>query len=95
MDRQVEYQISGPEVEILLNDLLDIYGYDFTSYSRASLVRRINRLFALDRHPSFAEFRYRYAQVLLHFGGAGAERGVVAFGDAAQLGVRVEEGQRH
>ena len=55
----MEYQISEPEVEILLNDLLEIYGYDFTSYSRASLVRRINRLFALDKHPSFAEFRYR------------------------------------
>ncbi len=45
-------------VEILLADLLEVYGYDFTDYSRASLKRRINRLYALDKFPSFAEFRY-------------------------------------
>lgn len=44
---------------MLLNDLLELYGYDFTGYSRASLKRRINRLFTLDRFPSFAELRYR------------------------------------
>jgi chemotaxis protein methyltransferase CheR len=42
-----------------LNDLLETYGYDFNDYSKASLKRRINRLFTLDRFPSFAEFRYR------------------------------------
>lgn len=51
--------IKDDEVEILINDLLEIYGYDFNDYSRASLKRRINRLYALDRFPSFAEFRYR------------------------------------
>lgn len=50
--------ISDEDVEILLNDLFERYGYDFTDYSRASLKRRINRLFSLDRFPSFAEFRY-------------------------------------
>lgn len=47
------------EVEMLLSDLLEVHGYDFTSYSRASLVRRINRLLLIDRLPSFAELRYR------------------------------------
>lgn len=51
--------INEHEVDILLNDLIELYGYDFTDYSRASLKRRINRLFALDKFPSFAEFRYR------------------------------------
>lgn len=51
--------IREEEVEILLNDLLDTYGYDFTDYSKASLKRRINRLVSLDKFPSFAEFRYR------------------------------------
>lgn len=51
--------IKDEEVAILLNDLLEIYGYDFTDYSKASLKRRINRLFSLDKFPSFAEFRYR------------------------------------
>lgn len=53
-----ESAIKDPEVETLIQDLLDIYGYDFTNYSRASLKRRINRLFSLDKFPSFAEFRY-------------------------------------
>lgn len=54
-----ESEIKDSEVEILIHDVLDIYGYDFTNYSRASLKRRINRLFSLDKFPSFAEFRYR------------------------------------
>ena len=53
-----ESAIKDFEVELLLNDLLEIFGYDFTSYSKASIKRRINRLFSLDKFPSFAEFRY-------------------------------------
>jgi chemotaxis protein methyltransferase CheR len=51
--------IKDADVDILLNDLLDQYGYDFTDYSMASLKRRVNRLFAIDKFPSFAEFRFR------------------------------------
>jgi chemotaxis protein methyltransferase CheR len=51
--------ITDDEVEVLINDLLEVYGYDFTNYSRASLKRRINRLFYLDKYSSFAEFRYK------------------------------------
>jgi len=47
------------EMEILLNDLFTRYGYDFTEYSKASLQRRVQRLFMVDRFPSFAEFRHR------------------------------------
>ncbi len=46
-------------VETLLSDVLEVYGYDFTGYSRASLKRRIVRLFELDGFVSFAEFRYK------------------------------------
>jgi len=53
-----ESVIKDAEVETLLNDLLELYGYDFTNYSKASIKRRINRLFSLDKFPSFAEFRY-------------------------------------
>jgi chemotaxis protein methyltransferase CheR len=53
------YPVNDADVEILLNDLLDKYGFDFTGYSRASLKRRINRIFSLDKHTSIAEFRYR------------------------------------
>lgn len=47
------------EVEHLLNDLFELYGYDFTNYSRASLKRRIIRLCSLDRFTSYTELRYR------------------------------------
>ncbi|MHA4893838.1 CheR family methyltransferase [Pedobacter sp. PWIIR3] len=52
-------QIDDEQVEHLLSDLLENYGYDFTGYSRASLKRRINRLYGLDKALSFAEFRYK------------------------------------
>ncbi|GAB3323270.1 protein-glutamate O-methyltransferase CheR [Larkinella ripae] len=51
--------IEDDEVDLIVNDLFEVYGYDFTNYARASLKRRINRLFILDKFPSFAEFRYR------------------------------------
>jgi len=51
--------IRDDEVDLLLNDVMDRYGYDFMHYSRASLKRRINRLMMLDRFPGFAELRYR------------------------------------
>jgi chemotaxis protein methyltransferase CheR len=54
-----EFQVSPEEVEIILRDLLEVHGYDFSSYSRASLIRRINRLIGLDRLSSFAEFRFK------------------------------------
>src|SRR5450432_6348 len=55
----MEFTIQYEELEILLNDLFTGYGYDFTGYSRASLQRRIQKLFTLDKFPSFAEFRHR------------------------------------
>ena len=51
--------VSDEEMEQLLSDVLEIHGYDFSDYSRASLSRRVNRLILLDKFPSFAEFRYR------------------------------------
>jgi len=51
--------ISDEQVEVLLSDLLEQYGYDFTGYSRASLKRRILRLYLLDKAVSFGEFRYK------------------------------------
>lgn len=51
--------ISDEQVEILINDVLEHHGYDFKGYSRASLKRRLSRLYSLDKHVSFAEFRYK------------------------------------
>ena len=50
--------INDEQVELLILDVLEQYGYDFTGYARASLKRRILRLFTLDKQVSFAEFRY-------------------------------------
>ena len=55
------------ELDILLNDLFTRYGYDFTEYSKASLQRRVQRLFTLDKFPSFAEFRHRLQNDPLYF----------------------------
>src|SRR5690606_9434110 len=51
--------LTDDEVEIILNDIMEVYGYDFTDYARASLIRPILRLISNDRFVSFAEFRFR------------------------------------
>lgn len=56
---QATIPLTDDQVEQILMDLLDIHGYDFTSYSRASLKRRLVRLMVSDKFPSFAEFRFR------------------------------------
>lgn len=59
--------IQDDEIEILLNDVLERYGYDFTGYSRASLKRRIIRLYGIDKYVSFTEFRYIIANDSSYF----------------------------
>lgn len=51
--------VKNSEMEMLLNDISHLYGYDFTQYSKASLKRRLNRICLLDKFASFAELRYR------------------------------------
>lgn len=50
--------INDEDLEILLSDVLSLYGYDFSQYSRASLKRRLNRICVIDKFTSFAELRY-------------------------------------
>jgi chemotaxis protein methyltransferase CheR len=59
--------INDEQVEVLLLDMLEKYGYDFTGYSRASLKRRIHRLYSLDKALSFAEFRFRISSDPVYF----------------------------
>ena len=59
--------ISDEQVEILINDVLEHHGYDFTGYSRASLKRRLARLYTMDKHVSFAEFRYKTLNDEIYF----------------------------
>jgi chemotaxis protein methyltransferase CheR len=59
--------ITDEQVEALISDVLEQYGYDFTGYSRASLKRRLVRLYSLDKHLSFAEFRYKIGSDSIYF----------------------------
>ncbi len=51
--------VKDDQIELVLNDIMEKYGYDFSEYSRASLKRRINRIYLMDKFPSFAEFMHR------------------------------------
>lgn len=51
--------IKDEEMEAVLKDIVELYGYDFTQYSKASLKRRLNRICIIDKFSSFAELRYR------------------------------------
>ena len=51
--------IKEEELDLLVNELTETYGYDFANYARASLKRRVDRLLVIDRFPSFAELLYR------------------------------------
>jgi len=51
--------VHDEDMALLIRDLAELYGYDFSDYAQASLQRRVARLLVLDRFPSFAEFRYR------------------------------------
>src|SRR3954469_13697220 len=59
--------IRDAELDLLLNDLMEVHGYDFSEYARASLKRRIDRLVTMDRFPSIAEFRYRLRSDAAYF----------------------------
>jgi chemotaxis protein methyltransferase CheR len=50
--------VKDEEVEYLIKDVYEMYGYDFSEYSKASFKRRVNRICLIDRFTSFAELRY-------------------------------------
>lgn len=51
--------VKEEDLDLLMSELFEKYGYDFTNYARASLKRRVDRLLVVDRFPSFAEFIYQ------------------------------------
>ncbi len=48
--------IDDRELEILINEIFEYHGFDFGGYSRASLKRRVDRLYNLDRFTNFSQF---------------------------------------
>lgn len=51
--------LSDNQMEIFVNELYDDYGYDFGGYSKASLKRRIDRIYDLDGFSHFSQFLLR------------------------------------
>ncbi|KFC20374.1 Chemotaxis protein methyltransferase [compost metagenome] len=51
--------VKDNEIEHLIKDVYESYGYDFSLYSRASFKRRVNRICVIDRFTSYAELRYQ------------------------------------
>jgi len=56
---RTEITVSDEQLNTLLDDLLELHGYDMNNYSKASLIRRVNRLISLDKFPSFTELQFR------------------------------------
>lgn len=51
--------LNEEDLDVLIAEVAERYGYDFNNYARASLRRRVNRLLIIDRFPSFAELLYK------------------------------------
>lgn len=47
--------IDDRELEVLVNEVFEYYGFDFGGYSRASLKRRVDRLYQMDGFRDFSE----------------------------------------
>lgn len=48
--------ITEQELELLITELYDYYGYDFGGYSHASFKRRVDRIYQLDGFERFTDF---------------------------------------
>ncbi len=73
----MEVLLTDTQVELLKEDFLDVYGYDFTGYSHASFKRRLQRIFILDRFADFSDFRERLKNDRSYFEYAVTEISVV------------------
>lgn len=47
------------ELDVLINDVFEYHGFDFSGYSKASFKRRVDRLMNLDGFLHFSDFLYR------------------------------------
>lgn len=50
-------RIKPEEIEFLIQEIFDAYGYDFSNYSRSSLTRRINRLCIIEELVDYSELK--------------------------------------
>lgn len=47
--------VDDRELDVLINEVYEYYGYDFSGYSRASFKRRIDRLYQIDGFAAFGQ----------------------------------------
>ncbi len=66
MNNKIE-DVTDEFIEEVLGDAMEIYGYDFSGYTRASLRRRIVRLYSMDNFTNFAAFRYQLRSDVTYF----------------------------
>lgn len=59
--------IDDRELEILINEVFEHHGFDFGGYSRASLKRRVDRLYELDHFTNFAALLIRLREEPTYF----------------------------
>jgi chemotaxis protein methyltransferase CheR len=52
-------EITDNDIDGILDDLIEIHGYNFTNYSRASVRRRINLLLVKDHFEKISDLRQR------------------------------------
>jgi len=48
--------IDERELDVLINDVYEYYGFDFSGYSHASLKRRVDRVYQMDGFTHFSDF---------------------------------------
>ncbi len=51
--------VTDAQLDLLIQEIADYHGYDFSDYSRASFKRRIDRVFQLDKFGDFTHFLSR------------------------------------
>ena len=66
MNNKVD-EVTDDDIEDILSDTMEVYGYDFSGYSRASLRRRIVRLYSMDDFSNFAAFRLQLRSDITYF----------------------------
>jgi chemotaxis protein methyltransferase CheR len=59
--------VETADIEKLLNNIVQVYGYDFTGYSHASLRRRVDSFYVKGRHTSFAGMQQRLLEDPTYF----------------------------
>jgi chemotaxis protein methyltransferase CheR len=59
--------IEDVQLETLINLVYEYYGFDFGNYSRASLKRRVNRVYTIDGFSCFSDFMSKIRSEPIYF----------------------------